>query len=111
MHIQLAQALSAVTGPTGLRIIRAIVAGERAPHTLAALRNDRGKKEAEEMALALTGPWRAEPLFGLTPALALFDVSTVQISACDAQIAGAFSGIKPRVESPPMRPPCHSPPG
>jgi hypothetical protein len=39
LNIQLSQALSDVTGPTGLRIIRAIVAGERDPPTLAALRN------------------------------------------------------------------------
>ena len=34
--------------------------------------------------MALTGPWRAAPLLVLTPALALFDGSTPQISACDA---------------------------
>jgi transposase len=99
MNIQLSQALSDVTGTTGLRIIRAIVAGERAPHTLAALRNYRCKKEADEIALALTGTWREEHLFVLRQALALFDFYTVQISACDAQIEGAFSVIKPRFES------------
>jgi transposase len=99
MNIQLSQALSDVTGTTGLRIIRAIVAGERDPHTLAALRNYRCKKEAEEMALALTGTWRAEHLFVLGQALALFDFYTVQLSACDAQIEGAFSVIRPRFAS------------
>ena len=39
MHIQLSQALSDVTGDTGQRIIRAIVAGERDPQHLADLRN------------------------------------------------------------------------
>src|SRR5204862_4929187 len=48
MHIQLSQALSDVTGITGQRIIRAIVAGERDPRTLAALRNYRCKKDADE---------------------------------------------------------------
>jgi transposase len=99
MNIQLSQALSDVTGTTGLRIIRAIVAGERDPHTLAALRNYRCKKEAEEIARALTGTWREEHLFVLQQALALFDFYTVQVSACDAQIEGAFSVIKPRFES------------
>jgi hypothetical protein len=99
MHIQLSQALSDVTGTTGLRIIRAIVAGERDPQTLAALRNYRCKKEAEEIALALTGTWRAEHLFVLGQALALFDFHTVQLSACDAQIEGAFSVIRPRFAS------------
>ena len=99
MPIQLSQALSDVTGITGLRIIRAIVAGERDPHTLAALRNYRCKKEADEIALALTGTWRAEHLFVLTQALALFDFYTAQIRECDAQIEGAFSVITPRFES------------
>jgi len=93
MNIQLSQALSDLTGTTGLRIIRAIVAGERDPHTLAALRNYRCKKEADEIALALTGTWRAEHLFVLTQALALFDFYTVQLGTCDAQIEGAFSVI------------------
>ena len=44
MNMQLSQALSDVTGPTGQRIIRAMVAGERDPHPLAALRNDRCHK-------------------------------------------------------------------
>ena len=104
LHIQLSHALSDVTGPTGLRIIRAIVAGARAPHTLAALRNSRCKKAADEIALALTGTWRAEHLFVLTQALALCDVYTAQLSACDAQIARAFAVIKPRFEPVPAAP-------
>ncbi|MBE7535453.1 MAG: hypothetical protein HS124_06955 [Anaerolineales bacterium] len=39
MNVQLSQALSDITGETGLRIIRAIVAGEREPQTLAAMRD------------------------------------------------------------------------
>jgi hypothetical protein len=101
MNLQLSQVLSDVTGTTGLQIIRAIVAGERNPHTLAAWRNYRGKKEAEELARALTGTWRAEHLCVLTQALALFDFYTAQIRACDAQIESTFSVIKPRFASSP----------
>jgi hypothetical protein len=66
MNIPLSQGLSDCTGATGQRIIRAIIAGERNPRTLAALRTDRCQKDAEEIALALTGTWREEHLFGLT---------------------------------------------
>jgi transposase len=104
MNIQLSQALSDVTGDTGQRIIRAIVAGERDPQHLAALRTYRCKKDAEEIALALTGTWRAEHLFVLKQALALFDFSTAQLSECDAQIEGTFTAIKPRFESVPTAP-------
>lgn len=99
MNIQLSQALSDVTGATGLQIIRALVAGERDPQRLAALRNYRCKKEAEEIARALTGTWRAEHVFVLTQALELFDFYTAQINACDAQIERTFSVIAPRFES------------
>lgn len=117
MNIQLSQALSDLTGLTGQRIIRAIVAGERDPQQLAALRNYRCQKEADEIAMALTGTWREEHLFVLTPALALFDFYTTQLSACDAQIERVFSVIKPRFETtgeaseptPPSPPPRRKP--
>jgi hypothetical protein len=117
MNIQVSQALSDLTGLTGQRIIRAIVAGERAPQQLATLRNYRCKKEADEIAMALTGPWREEQLFVLTQALALFDFYTTQLSACDAQIERVCSVIKPRFEmtdeaskpAPPSTPPRRKP--
>lgn len=95
---QLSQALSDVTGDTGQRLICAMVAGERAPHTLAALRHERGTKAADAIALALTGTWREAPLCVLTHALALFDVSTAQVRAGDAQLARVFSVSTPRCE-------------
>jgi transposase len=101
MNIQLSQVLSDLTGATGQRIIRAIVAGERDLHTLAALRNYRCQKDEEEIALALTGTWREEHLFVLKQALALFDFYTAQLSECDTQIEHAFSIIKPHFEPAP----------
>jgi hypothetical protein len=101
MNIQLSQALSDVTGATGQRIIRAIVAGERDPRTLAALRNYRCQKDGDELARALTGTWREEHLFVLKQALALFDFYTTQLSECDTQIEHAFSVMKPRFEPAP----------
>ena len=95
MNLQLPQVLSDVTGETGLRIIRAIVAGERDPHVLAALRNSRCHKNGAEIALALTGTWRAEHLFVLQQSLALFDFYTQQITACDAEIERTYSTLRP----------------
>jgi hypothetical protein len=42
------------------------------------------------------GSWRDEYLFTLHQSLELFDFFTSQINACDAQIEGQFSAIKPR---------------
>lgn len=67
MNIQLSQALSDVTGETGLVIIRAIVAGERDPLTLARLRHRSYKSSEETIAKALTGNWQDELLFRPTP--------------------------------------------
>ncbi len=95
MNLQLSQVLSDITGETGLRIIRAIVAGERDPHRLAALRNYRCRKDEPEIAQALTGTWRDEHLFVLKQSLALFDFYTAQIQRCDEEIERTYSLIRP----------------
>lgn len=96
MNLQLSQVLTAITGETGLKIIRAIVAGERNPARLAALRNWRCQKDEAEIAAALTGSWRDEHLFVLKQSLAMYDFYTSQIEACDQEIERTFSLIKPR---------------
>ena len=93
-----------MTGTTGQRILRAIVAGERDPHTLAAWRHSRCQKDSDDIARALTGTWREEHLLVLKPALALCDVSTAHLRACDAQIAHTVSILKPHVEPVPNEP-------
>ena len=95
MNIQLSQALSDVSGATGQAMIRAIVAGERDPHKLAALRNYRCKKDEAEIAKALTGTWREEHLFILQQSLALYDFYTKQMEACDAEIECMYSLVRP----------------
>ncbi len=95
MNMQLAQVLSDLTGETGQRILRAIVAGERDPHKLAAPRNYRCQKDRAEIAKALTGTWRAEHLFVLTQSLARFDFYSAQIQLCDEAIERTYSRIRP----------------
>jgi hypothetical protein len=48
-----------------MAIIKAIVAGERDPVTLAKLRNPHRQHDEDEIAKALQGTWRAEHLFAL----------------------------------------------
>lgn len=105
MNVQLIQAVSDITGVTGLTIIRAIVAGERDPQHLAALRDRRCKKSAQEIAKALTGNYRAEHLFALQQALALYDFYTTQLAACDAEIERQFANLKPVSDDLPPLPP------
>ena len=99
MNVQLSQALSDMTGMTGLTIIRAIVGGERNPHRLAELRNYRCKKDEAEIAQALTGTWREEHLFILKQSLEFYDFYTRQIEVCDAEIERMYSLVRPDWEA------------
>ncbi len=93
MNLQLHQVVSDMTGTTGLAIIRAIVAGEHDPQTLATLRHPRSRRSATEIAQALQGDYRQEHLFILQQELALYEAYQVQLSACDTQIEQCLSNF------------------
>jgi hypothetical protein len=59
MNIHLANVLSDVSGVTG----QAILAGERDPHKLAALRDPRVKASEEQIARYLDGNWVENPAY------------------------------------------------
>ncbi len=86
MNIQLANVISDIVGETGQKIVRSIVAGERDPQVLAALKSTRIHASTEEIAKSLQGNWRAEHLFALTQALEAFDFCGTQLARCDEQI-------------------------
>jgi transposase len=69
-----------------MAILKAIIAGERDPVTLAKLRNPHCQHDADEIAKALQGTWRAEHLFALRQAVELYAFSHQQITQCDQQI-------------------------
>jgi transposase len=73
MNIQLSQVLTDITGQTGMAMMRASVAGERDPVTLAQFRAPNCKSSQEMIAKALTGSWKDEQVFVLGQALALYD--------------------------------------
>jgi transposase len=93
MNLQLHHVVSDVTGTTGMKIIRAIVAGERDPSELAKLRDVRCKASAETIGAALVGNYQPEHLFALTQALALYDVYQTRVQECNAQIEQALAGL------------------
>ncbi|HKB36994.1 MAG TPA: IS110 family transposase [Gemmataceae bacterium] len=86
MNVKLTEVLSDITGLTGLRIIRAILAGERDPHTLAGLASPKCAKTRAEFALALRGLWQPEHLFELQQAHDLFVTYQRLLGECDRQI-------------------------
>jgi transposase len=106
MNVQLTQVLSDITGVTGLAIIRSIVSGDRDPQHLAALRRPGCASSADEIAKALTGNYRAEHVFALKQALALYDFYTAQLAECDSEVERYISALVPESsdQMPPLPP-------
>jgi len=94
MNLQLHHVVTDITGATGLRIIRAIVAGERDPAVLAALRDYRCKASEETVRQALVGNDREEHVFALAQALELYDTYQAKVAACDVRIEAALNRLQ-----------------
>jgi hypothetical protein len=60
---------------------------------LAALRHYSCHSSAETIARALTGSYRAEHLFALEQALALYDAHREKVSACDVRIEAVLKEL------------------
>jgi transposase len=86
MNLQLANVVSDISGVTGLRIIKAVLAGERDALVLARLRHPRCKNDESTIARSLRGNFRAEHLFSLKQAVDLYEFYQHQIGECDRQI-------------------------
>lgn len=95
MNVRLSPTVTDITGVTGMAIIRPILAGERDPVQLAALRKPCCAQPESEFVKALTGNYRDEPVFALKQAVALYDCYTQQILECDQELERKFSALKP----------------
>jgi hypothetical protein len=83
MNLQLHHVVSDITGATGMRIIRAIVSGERDPDVLASMRDDRCHSSSETIRASLIGNDRDEHIFALTQSLELYDFYQQKMLECD----------------------------
>jgi transposase len=104
MNLKLTQVLGDVTGVTGLKVIRAILAGQRDPWQLAKLRDRRCKHSAAEIAQALDGRYRPEHLLELRCALTLWEKYQEVIAAVDVAIAAQLRPMRRQTELPPLPP-------
>ena len=93
MNLQLHHVISDITSATGMKIVRAIVAGECDPAVLAALRDTRCKASEQIICAALSGNYQPEHLFALAQALSLHDFHQRCIAECDAQIETAVAAL------------------
>ncbi len=96
MNLQLHKVRSDVTGVTGMKILRAILQGERDPVVLAPMKHPLVKSSTDTLAKALTGDWRAEHLFTLRQAVELYDVYQQKIAACDQEIEAYMQTLDSR---------------
>ena len=103
MNLKIHDVLSDLTGASGLKMIEAIIAGQRSPVALLALCDPQVQKsKAGRMRAALEGTWKEEHLFALRQAYELWKFYQDKIAECDEaiekvlqQIAGPEDPAKP----------------
>jgi transposase len=106
MNLHLHLAVSDLVGDTGLRIIEAILAGQRDPKELVKLRDPRcSKSTVAEMEAALTGTYDDEQLFVLQQSLKAWQFYQQQMAQCDQRIAPALAAIPKAQPAPAPAPP------
>ncbi len=96
MNIKLNEVISDITGVTGMKIIRAVISGERNPVKLASMRDAHCKNSETIIAKALEGNWRSEHVFALRQAVELYDFYKQQIIACETEIQRHLESFEDR---------------
>jgi transposase len=104
MNLKLTKVLGDVTGVTGLKIIRAIVHGQRDPQQLAKLRDRRCRHTETEIAQALDGRYRPEHLLELKLCLTMWEHYQRVIAELDQAIAAQVRQMQTRSDLPPLEP-------
>jgi transposase len=94
MNVPLHHVVSDISGATGMKIIRAIVAGNHDSATLASYRDIRCQASVETITEALTGHYRAEHVFALRQALELYDCYQAKVAECDQAIEAALASCE-----------------
>nr|WP_232295659.1 IS110 family transposase [Pseudorhodobacter aquimaris] len=104
VNLQVHHVVSDIKGATGMRIIRAIVAGERDPDVLASFRNVRCHSSIEVIKAALVCNDRDEHIFALTQSLDLYDFYQTKIEECNRKLEAAVAAltIKAICDVPPL---------
>jgi transposase len=86
MNVRLHTVISRIHGVSGLRVIRAILNGERDPRRLVEMCDKRIQSKRTEVIKSLEGRWESHHLFALRQALDCYEFYQTKIAECDAQI-------------------------
>jgi transposase len=121
MNVKVHDVISQLSGSSGLRIVRAVLKGERDPERLADLCDAQILlKKRDRLIESLRGTWQAEHLFALGQALAGWEFYQKQVQECDGEIARELrqlAGPEPEPPDktnapvhPPTKPAAHNAP-
>src|SRR3974377_1090680 len=99
MNVELSNVINDIVGETGLRIIEAIIAGQRDPVQLAASCSTRIKASRETVAKSLHGNWDEALLFDLKAALETYRFSHTKIQECDCCVQQHLAQFESRAEA------------
>lgn len=94
MNIQLNHVISDITGVTGMKIIQAILRGERNPVVLSDLSEGTCRKKMELIAKALEGNYRKEHLLALKQAFQAYEFFHQQVHECEVVIQETLKQIQ-----------------
>jgi len=107
MNLQIHNVIRDITGLTGLAIVDAILAGERNPKKLAALKHGRIKASDSTIVKSLQGNYLPEHLFTLKQALQLYRYYRQMLRDCDIEIEQYLREFESRID-PDLKPPPQS---
>jgi transposase len=94
MNLKIHDVLSDLTGMSGLKMIEAIIRGQRDPGALLALCDQQVQtRKAERLRAALVGTWKEEHLFALRQAHELWQFYQQKIGECDQAIEKVLEPI------------------
>lgn len=102
MNLRSENVISDITGHTGMRILKAIIAGERDLNKLALMRDPRCKSSQEVIAESLVGNYRAEHLFSLKQAVELLEFYQQKIRECEEEIEKYLKKLPHKREDRPL---------
>src|SRR5215510_2215381 len=97
MNIQLANVISDLSGWTGMRIVRAILTGERDPQALAALSHPGIRATRDAIAKRLEGTWQPDLLFVLQQEVTMYDAYQQRIAECDRALEDQLKGFADKI--------------
>lgn len=86
MNVRLDNAIRDITGVTGMKIVRAIIGGERDPAKLAKYRDSKCKNSEEVIRESLAGNYQEDQMFCLKQTIELYDQYQNQIDECCQEI-------------------------